>query len=354
MWSRGPASRSSCRSARRLHEDLWDQPNSHCRNDGDRFDAVPPFAGAWQGPLRTGGGMSSLIAPAAPFLWERAPATGDWPVVVVVDDDHECLEEICELLGLLNVGLYATSDPSLALQKAIMDPRVAVVIADLRMPDRNGVSLCRSLRDATANRHLLQLLIMTAFPSLDSSLEAMRLGVCDYIEKPINIAALRDSVLRAIGKAQYSLSTAQDTTTVGRVQTVVDTSNAGAISVLPGRGGLSEAGVIELLARLSGERCRIFADYACDEAAVSILLDVYKTQLQKKRLSVTAFCVMNDVSQSTALRRITALANAGLIEREDDGKDARRSLLSTTPNGQEVIQRYLAAIAHLLGSIPAE
>jgi len=293
--------------------------------------------------------MSRPIAPTAPFLWERAPPTGDCSVVVVVDDDHDCLAEICELLGLLDIGLYATSDASLALQKAIMDRRVAVVLADLCMSDRSGVSLCRSLRDATGDRHPLQLLIMTAFPSLDSSLEAMRLGVCDYLEKPINVAALRDAVLRAVGRGRQSPSAARDTAAAGRAQTALDVSSAGAFEALPGRGGPFEAAAIELLSRLSGERCRIFADYACDEAAVSILLDVYKTELQNKKLSVTAFCVINDVSPSTALRRIQALVNAGLVEREDDGTDRRRSLLSTTPIGQELVQRYLGAIAQTLG-----
>jgi two-component system response regulator HydG len=75
---------------------------------------------------------------------------------------------------------------------------VSVVVCDLRMPDMEGLEVlrhCKRLRPGT------EFILMTAYASVATAVEALRLGAHDYITKPFEPDALRAVVLRALGRA---------------------------------------------------------------------------------------------------------------------------------------------------------
>ena len=65
--------------------------------------------------------------------------------------------------------------------------KVNLVILDLKLPDGDGVSILKSIR---ASHPDLPVLMMTAFGSIDTAVEALKLGAFDYISKPCNLEEL--------------------------------------------------------------------------------------------------------------------------------------------------------------------
>lgn len=82
-----------------------------------------------------------------------------------------------------------------------------------------------------------------------------------------------------------------------------------------------------------------FADPAWD-----ILLDLTAARAEHKRVSVTSLCIASGVPPTTALRWITQLIEAGLLERVQDDTDKRRAFIALTDKAAHAMAEYFAAI----------
>jgi two-component system response regulator HydG len=76
---------------------------------------------------------------------------------------------------------------------------VDVLLTDLKMEPMDGLSLLKKALEAVPR---LQVIVMTAFGSIDSAVEAMRLGAYDYIIKPFKDGGLRRSVELALERSR--------------------------------------------------------------------------------------------------------------------------------------------------------
>ncbi len=82
-----------------------------------------------------------------------------------------------------------------------------------------------------------------------------------------------------------------------------------------------------------------------DDAAWSMLLDLYQTHLLNSRLYVSALCYSSSArSPTTALRRLEEMIKAGLIARQEDTEDSRRIYVLLTAKGLEAVQSYLSEV----------
>ncbi len=61
-------------------------------------------------------------------------------------------------------------------------------MVDLRMPDVNGLDIVRALRKADTKAMIV---LMTGYGSIDSAVEAVKIGAADYLTKPFDIARLK-------------------------------------------------------------------------------------------------------------------------------------------------------------------
>jgi len=118
------------------------------------------------------------------------------PIRVFLLDDHEVVRRgVCELLEAQTdfevVGEAATAADALARIPATT-PDVAIV--DMRLPDGNGVEVCREVRSANAN---IQCLILTSFADDEALLDAIVAGASGYLLKQIKGTDLVDAVRRA-------------------------------------------------------------------------------------------------------------------------------------------------------------
>ncbi len=71
------------------------------------------------------------------------------------------------------------------------DRKVDLVLTDIRMPEVDGLALTAELRTSYPD---IPVVIMTAYPSVDSAVEALRGKVADYITKPFNINQLYKTI----------------------------------------------------------------------------------------------------------------------------------------------------------------
>src|SRR5271170_2459424 len=114
---------------------------------------------------------------------------------VLVVDDEESIREFLEIM-LRKEGSEVTcaEDGQKALD-AIKKKSIDLVISDLQMPNMTGIELLRQVKD-----HYPEMLFMmiTAFGTTESAVEAMKMGAYDYITKPFKIDEVRINIANAL------------------------------------------------------------------------------------------------------------------------------------------------------------
>ncbi|MCG8588656.1 MAG: response regulator, partial [Proteobacteria bacterium] len=113
--------------------------------------------------------------------------------VLVVEDERFFREAIAE--ALVEDGFQCTmvEDGETALTVVEEEP-VGVVVLDIRLPGIDGIEVLRRLRDV---RPSLRVIILSAHTDQELVLEALRLGACDYLAKPLHDEELVLAVRRA-------------------------------------------------------------------------------------------------------------------------------------------------------------
>ena len=106
--------------------------------------------------------------------------------ILIVDDDaamRQMLESLFREQG------YATveAESAKAALECVRETEADVVLSDIKMPGRSGIEMVGDLRRV---RPETPVVLMTAFGSIDSAVEAMRAGAFDYITKPFEPEAV--------------------------------------------------------------------------------------------------------------------------------------------------------------------
>ena len=113
--------------------------------------------------------------------------------VLVVDDDDAMGEMVVSLLEDHGIDTQRATSADAALDKiGVQVPDV--VLSDVKMPGRSGLELLGELR---ASHPAVPVVLMTAFGSIDSAVEAMNAGAFHYVTKPFK----RDEVLAVLDRA---------------------------------------------------------------------------------------------------------------------------------------------------------
>ena len=88
------------------------------------------------------------------------------------------------------------------------------------------------------------------------------------------------------------------------------------------------------------------------EPAWDMLLELYASEIEQRRISVTSLCLASGVPATTALRWISALEREGLIQKRSDPLDGRRAHVSLSTKGLNAMFAYFRAAA--FESVPSE
>lgn len=116
--------------------------------------------------------------------------------VTVVDDDPAARGALRALLSDEGFTVETAQSGAIAL-RMIRESPPDVVLTDLKMPEMDGIALCRALHELSPR---LPVIVVTAFVDIASVVDALRAGAEDYLVKPLEFDAMLISIQRAIGR----------------------------------------------------------------------------------------------------------------------------------------------------------
>ena len=117
--------------------------------------------------------------------------------ILLVDDEEKILRALGRALRDAGHAVVETTSPRQA-QRLLGERPFDVLIVDNVMPEVSGIELIREIVASTPEGERPQILMMTAHATVESALEAMKLGALDYLQKPFEIDELLVVVQRAL------------------------------------------------------------------------------------------------------------------------------------------------------------
>ena len=118
--------------------------------------------------------------------------------ILVVDDVAAIRYSIGKTLQRIG-GQVSTAASAQEALKLMAEQPFDVVLSDIRLPDLNGVELLARIRSQSPDTVVI---LMTGYASLDTAIDAMRLGAYDYLVKPSDNQDIRRSVTRGLDHAR--------------------------------------------------------------------------------------------------------------------------------------------------------
>ncbi len=121
--------------------------------------------------------------------------------ILIIDDDESSRESLSSYLTDIGYEILtaANGESGYNLFKKF---NVDLIISDIKMPGMSGLDLLKKVKDYD---NLAQVIIITAFDDMNSTISAMQLGAYDYIEKPIDIIRMTHTIKRALENRDMSI-----------------------------------------------------------------------------------------------------------------------------------------------------
>lgn len=128
----------------------------------------------------------------------------DQPKILVVDDDADVVDMVCDFLTQEGFSVAAARDAAEARKRMVEQPAQLVLI-DRRMPGEDGLSLARYIRE----HHAAGIIMLTAADAVLDRIVGLEVGADDYVCKPFDLhellARIRSVLRRASPPAAASL-----------------------------------------------------------------------------------------------------------------------------------------------------
>jgi len=290
-------------------------------------------------------------------------------VILLLDDDAATLSFLEGVLTGAGFVCSTVSDPRQALEAVRARREIALVVSDIYMPGLTGLQFVDQLNSLTLDWRAPAVLLLTARPTLETAVDALRLGACDFLTKPVRPSELVDVVTRAMVRVRRAR--AESGTKTPDVEVLIRQAEeiAGALrrftQPAEGRNVAQPAppktaeepsgthttieahwskGRVSVLDAIEGLRkLRLhYDDHKLDNVAWDLLLELLRADQSHHRLSVSALTIsIPGVSSTTSLRRVSELTARGYIERVPDARDGRRDFVCLTPKARALLVDYL-------------
>ena len=263
-------------------------------------------------------------------------------VILLLDDDLTTLTVLERSLGGAGFNCVSSSDPKQALAVVTTKSEIAVVVTDLYMPHMSGLQFAKALSETPLGRPTPRILLLTAQPSLESAIGALRGGACDFLVKPVSTAELVAAVTKALERARQDRLIHR-----GRAP---DIAHEGIQNDIEST-GRRKVPVLDTIEKLRSLRSR-YDEHKLDDVAWELLLELLRTEQGDHKLSVSALTIsIPGVSATTSLRRIGELTARGYVDRVPDARDGRRDFVSLTLKAHDLLKDYLADVDRYLTDI---
>ena len=126
-----------------------------------------------------------------------APATR--PTLLIVDDEAGPRQAL-EIVFRNEYEVLLAEDGTTALSQA-RQQHVAVAVVDIRMSDMTGIEVLEKLKQIDSD---IEVIMLTAYETVETAQQALRLGACDYLTKPFDLAVIRQAVSTAMERRSLS------------------------------------------------------------------------------------------------------------------------------------------------------
>jgi len=118
--------------------------------------------------------------------------------ILIVEDDINTLNGLAEILEDEKFAVSKSKNSRQALGQ-LKENSFDVLLVDYLLPDTDGLHLCK---DVLGEQPDIKIIMMTAFGTVKNAVDAMKLGIYDYLTKPINLDELLIVLRRAIQEQQ--------------------------------------------------------------------------------------------------------------------------------------------------------
>jgi DNA-binding NtrC family response regulator len=150
--------------------------------------------------------------------------------ILIVDDEVDALDNCRRILSRLGYDCLTEHDPVRAVQR-IQQERPELVLTDLRMPGLDGISV---LVEAKRVDPRINVVLMTAYATVQTAVASMRYGALDYVLKPYSSKNLEDVAKRAFERTGQQLASSPSLAGLDRPAVAVDAVRKSGIGFILG------------------------------------------------------------------------------------------------------------------------
>ncbi|MEZ0216023.1 MAG: response regulator [Rariglobus sp.] len=129
-----------------------------------------------------------------PALSTLPPATTETKFTLLVVDDEEGPRQSLRMVFRNDFNVHTVDSGEKALAFA-RENTVHIAILDIRMSGCTGIEVLESLK---AIDRRIEVIMLTAYETLETARQALRLGACDYLSKPFDLSTVRNTAARAL------------------------------------------------------------------------------------------------------------------------------------------------------------
>ena len=116
--------------------------------------------------------------------------------ILVIDDELFVRELLQEFLTKEGYKVYTAESGEKGIE-SVKDTPVEIALIDLKMPGMDGISTLKEIRKIAPNTTAI---ILTGYPTIESSIEALRSGAYDYVVKPFKLNDLKNTIQKALNE----------------------------------------------------------------------------------------------------------------------------------------------------------
>ena len=113
--------------------------------------------------------------------------------VLLVDDEEEYLEIMSERMRARDIEVTTSTSARAALDMIATESFDAVIM-DFMMPEMNGIEALKAIKEKNPE---MQIILLTGHATIEKTVEAMKAGAMDLIEKPADLDALSEKIKSA-------------------------------------------------------------------------------------------------------------------------------------------------------------
>lgn len=133
--------------------------------------------------------------------------------ILFVDDEKDFVEAMTKRLTKRNLTIHTAFDGETALRKLKEHRGIEVVILDMKMPVKDGLTVLREIKN---DFPIVEVIMLTGHATVESAIDGMQNGAFDYLMKPCNI----DELIEKIHKAAEQYRAHEDEEVEARVNEI--------------------------------------------------------------------------------------------------------------------------------------